>query len=75
MVQVLNKTNMDHFSSSVEKPFSCAFEIVGHLYPLLSISCIRECMLRVCVSMMDDYRLCPMLIEHIAFDYYFFLGK
>ena len=25
--------------------------------------------LRVYVGMMDDYELCPMVIEHIAFDY------
>ena len=72
MVHVLNKMNMDHFSSSVEKTFSCAFEIMGYRYPLLSMLCIREWMLRVYVSMMDDYGLCPMLIEHIAFYYYFF---
>ena len=66
MAQVLNKTNMDHFSSRVEKPFSCAFEIVGYLYLLLSMSCIRECMLRVYVSMMDDYGHYPMLIKHIS---------
>ena len=28
--------------------------------------------LRVYVGMMDDYGLCPMVIEHIAFDCYFF---
>ena len=31
--------------------------------------------LRVYVGMMDDYGLYPMVIEHSAFDYYFFLGK
>ena len=29
----------------------------------------------VYVSMMDDYGLCPMVIEHTAFDYYLFLDK
>ena len=32
-------------------------------------------MLRVYVGMMDDYGLCPMVIEHIAFDFYLFLGN
>ena len=65
---------MDHFSPSVKKPFSCAFEIVGYLYSLLSMSCISECMLRVYAGMTDDYGFCPIVIEHIAFDYYYFFG-
>ena len=36
---------------------------------------LENASLRVRVGMMDDYGLCPMVIEHIAFDYYFFLGK
>ena len=33
---------------------------------------LENACLRVYVSMMDDYGLCPMVIEHTAFDYYFF---
>ena len=62
---------MAQFSSSVET-FSCAFEIMGCHYPLLSQLCIRECMFKVYVGMMDDYGQCPMVIEHIALDHYFF---
>ena len=32
---------------------------------------LENASLRACVSMIDDYGLCPMVIEHIAFDYYF----
>ena len=34
---------------------------------------LKNASLRVYVGMMDYYGLCPMVIEHIAFDYYFFL--
>ena len=30
---------------------------------------LKNACLRVYVGMMDDYGLCPMVIEHIAFDY------
>ena len=33
---------------------------------------LENASLRVYVGMMDDYGLCLMVIEHIAFDYYFF---
>ena len=33
---------------------------------------LENASLRVYVGMMHDYGLCPMVIEHIAFDYYFF---
>ena len=36
---------------------------------------LENASLRVYVSMMDYYELCLMMIEHIAFDYQFFLGK
>ena len=36
---------------------------------------IENAYLKVYVSMMDDYGLYPMMIEHTAYDYYFFLGK
>ena len=48
---------------------------MGYHYLLLSMDCIRECKFNVYVAMMDDYGLCPMVIKHIAFDYYLFLGK
>ena len=64
MIQGLNRF-MGQLSSSVET-FSCVFEIMVCHYPLLSMFCIKECMLRVYVGMMDDYGFCLMVIEHIA---------
>ena len=67
MIQGLNQI-MDQFSLSVET-FSCVFEIMGCNYPLLSNFTLENVCLRVYVGMMNDYGLCPMVIEHIAFDY------
>ena len=38
-------------------------------------SALENACLMVYVSMMDDYGLCVMVIEHTEFDYYFFLDK
>ena len=56
---------MDQFSSSVET-FSCAFEIMGCHYSLLSMFSLENACLRVYVGMMDDYGFCRMVIKHIA---------
>ena len=66
---------MDHFISSVEKLFSCDFEITEYLIFNFQWIVLDNTSLRVYVGMMDDYGLCLMIIEHTAFDYYFFLGK
>ena len=55
---------MDQFNSSVEN-FSCAFEIMGCIHYFQCFALENACV-RVYVGMMDDYGLCPMLIEHIA---------
>ena len=41
-------------------------------YPLLSMLALENACFRMYVVMMDDYGQCPIVIEHIAFDYYFF---
>ena len=66
---------MDHFISSVEKPFQVILKSCGTI--IFNFQCItlENASLRVYVGIMDDYGLCPMVIEHTAFDYYFFLGK
>ena len=38
-------------------------------YILLSMSALENACLRLYVGMMDDYGQCPMVIEHIEFDY------
>ena len=75
---MLNKTKMDHFSSSVEKkkkPFHVLLKSWGAIIFNFQWVALENASLRVYVGMMDDYGLCPMVIEHIAFDYYFFFGK
>ena len=67
--------NMDHFISSVEKPFHVLLKSWGVIIFNFQWVALENASLRVYVGMMDDYGLCPMVIEHIAFDYYFFLGK
>ena len=66
---------MDHFISSVEKPFHVFLKSWGTIIFNFQWIALENVSLRVYVGMMDDYGLCPMMIEHIAFDYYFFLGK
>ena len=66
---------MDHFISSVEKPFHVLLKSWGAIIFNFQWVALENASLRVYVGMMDDYGLCPMVIEHIAFDYYFFLGK
>ena len=66
---------MDHFISSVEKPFHVLLKSWGAIIFNFQWVTLETASLRVYVGMMDDYRLSPMVIEHIAFDYYFFLGK
>ena len=71
---MLNKTKIDHFSS-VEKPFHVLLKSWGAIILNFEWIALENASLRLYVGMMDDYGLCPMVIEHIAFDYYFFLGK
>ena len=65
---------MDHFISSVEKPFHVLFKSWGTIIFNFQCVALENASLRVYVGMMDDNGLCPMVIEHTAF-YYFFLGK
>ena len=41
-------------------------------YPLLSMLALENACFKMYVVMMDDYGQWPMVIKHIAFDYYFF---
>ena len=65
MIQELNRF-MDHFSSSVEKPFHVLLKSWGAIILNFQWDALENACLRVYVSMMDDYGQCPMLIEHIA---------
>ena len=66
---------MDHFISSVEKTFHVLLKSWGTIIFSFQWIALENESLRVFVGMMDDYGLCPIVIEHIAFDYYLFLGK
>ena len=66
---------MDHFISSVEKTFHVLLKSWGTIIFNFQWIALENASLGVYVCMMDDYGLCPRVIEHIAFDYYFFLGK
>ena len=66
---------MDHFISSVEKPFHVLLKSWFTIIFNFQRVALENASLRACVCMMDDYGLCPMVIEHTAFDYYFFFGK
>ena len=72
---MLNKTDMDYFISSVEKTFHVLLKSWGTIIFNFQWVALENASLRVYVGMMDDYGLCPMVIEHTVFDYYFFLGK
>ena len=63
------------FISSVEKPFNVLLKPWSTIIINFQRIAIENAYLKVYVSMMDDYGLCPMMIEHTAYDYYFFLGK
>ena len=67
--------DMDNFISSVEKPFHVLLKSWGTIIFNFQWVELENASLRVYVGMMDDYGLYPMVIEHIAFDYYFFLGN
>ena len=66
---MLNKTNMDTFCLSIEIPFHVIFKSRGAIIFNFQWVAIENASLRVYVGMMDDYGLCPMVIEHIAFNY------
>ena len=66
---------MDHFSSSVQKTFHVLLKSWGAIIFNFQWVALENASLKVYVGMMDDYGRCPMVIEHIAFNYYFFLGK
>ena len=66
---------MDHFISSVEKPFHVLLKSWATIIFNFQWIVLENASLRVYVGMMDDYGLCPMMIEHTAFDYFLFLGK
>ena len=66
---------MDHFISSVEKPFQVILKSCGTIIFNFQWIALENASLRVYVGIMDDYGLCPMVIEHTTFDYYFFFGK
>ena len=66
---------MDHFISSVEKPFQVRFKSWDTIIFNFQWIALENASLRVHVGMMDGYGLCPTVIKHIAFDYYLFLRK
>ena len=66
---------MDHFISSVEKRFHMLLKSWDTIIFNFQWVALENASLRVYVGMMDDYGLCPMVIEKTTFDYYFFLGK
>ena len=72
---MLNKTKWINFISSVEKTFDVLLKSWGTIIFNFQWIALENACLRVYVSMMDDYRLYPMVIEHTAYDYYFFLDK
>ena len=72
---MLNKTMWINFISSVEKPSNALLKSCGTINFNFQWIALENACLRVYVSMMDDYRLYLMMIEHTAYDYYFFLGK
>ena len=71
----VEQKDMGHFNSSVEKPFHVLLKSGGTIIINFQWVALENARLRVYVGMMDDYGLCSMVIENIAFDYYFFLGK
>ena len=71
----VEQTKMDNFSLSVEKPFHVLLKSWGVIIFNFQWVTLENEILRVYVCMMDDYGLWLMVIEHIAIDYYFFLGK
>ena len=72
---MLNKRQWINFISSVEKPFKVLLKSWGTIIFNFQWIALENACLRVYVSMMDDYGLCPMVIEHTAFGYYLFLDK
>ena len=62
----VEQKDMDHFISSVEKPFHVLLKSWGTIINNFQWVALENARLRVYVSMMDDYGLCPMVIEHIA---------
>ena len=66
---------MDHFISSVEKPFHVLLKSWGTIIFNFQWIALENASLRVYVGMIDDYRFFPIMIEQTAFDYYFSLGK
>ena len=57
---------MDHFSSSVEKTFHVLLKSRGTIIFNFQCYALESACSKVYVGMIDDYKLCPMLIEHIA---------
>ena len=73
---MLNKKKKKiNFISSVEKPLNVLLKSWGTITFNFQWIALENACLRVYVSMMNDYGLCPMVFEHTAFDYYFFLDK
>ena len=66
---------MDQFYFKCSKTFNMLLKSWGNITFNFRWIALENACLRVNVSMMDDYGLCPMVIEHTAFDYYFFLDK
>ena len=62
---------MDHFTLSVEKPFHVQLKSWGTIIFNFQWIALENANLRVYFCMMDDYGLCPMVIKHTAFDYFF----
>ena len=66
---------MDHFISSVEKPFHVLLKSWGTIIFNFQWVALENATLMVYVGMLDDYGLSLIVIEHSPFDYYVFLGK
>ena len=60
--------NNNDLAPSVEI-IECVKQTMEYHYLLLLVSALENACIRVYVSMMDDYGQCPIVIEHIAFNY------
>ena len=66
---------MDQFYFKCRKTFNVLLKSWGIITFNFQWIALENAYLRVYVSMMDDYGLYPMVIEHTVFDYYFFLDQ
>ena len=61
---------MDHFISSVEKPFQVLLKSWGAIIFNFQWVALENASLRVYVGMMDDYGLCPSILHLIIISFW-----